>query len=324
MSRPEWQRAPRRAVRSDTPGIVLVTGATGFIGRRLCRRLLTDGHSVVALTRNAQRACEMLDSKVRVITSLDEILSSERIDVAVNLAGAPTLAQPWSPARRAELLDSRLNITNKLTELIARLKHKPDVLINASAIGYYGVRGEEEITEAARGQPIFQSHLCQAWELAAQAAEQYDVRVCRLRFGIVLGMSGGALPGLLRPARMRLRVVLGSGQQWYSWIHIDDLLDLLWFCIKQDDMHGGINATSPQPVRQQEFAETLAAQFGRSIPVRVPAGVLRATLGEMTQLLLEGAKVLPTKALSAGFAFRYPELKAALADLLRAKDPAQG
>lgn len=321
MSRPEWQRAPRRVVRSDAPGIVLVTGATGFIGRKLCRRLLTDGHSVVALTRDVGHAREVLDSKVRVIASLDEVVASERIDVVVNLAGAPILARPWSEARRAELLDSRLSITNKLTELIARLEHKPDVLINASAIGYYGVRGDEEITEAARGQPIFQSHLCQAWELAAQAAEQYDVRVCRLRFGIVLGMSGGMLPKLIPSARLRLRVVLGTGRQWQSWIHIDDLLDLLWFCIKQDDMHGGINATSPQPVRQQEFAETLAAQFGRSIPVRVPAGILRATLGELSQLLLEGQKVLPTKALSAGFAFRYPELKAALADLLRAKDP---
>ncbi|GFE78569.1 hypothetical protein GCM10011487_05690 [Steroidobacter agaridevorans] len=321
MSRPEWQRMPRRVVRSDAPGIMLVTGATGFIGRRLCRRLLADGHSVVALTRDAQHARDVFGSMVRVITSLDEILSSERIDVIVNLAGAPIIDRLWTPARRTELLDSRLSVTNKLTELIARLEHKPDVLINASAIGYYGVRGDEEITEAARGQPIFQSHLCQAWELAAQAAEEYDVRVCRLRFGIVLGMSGGTLPKLIPAARMRLRVVLGTGRQWQSWVHIDDLLDLLWFCIKQEDMSGGINVTSPQPVRQQEFAETLSAQFGRSIPVRVPAGILRATLGEMSQLLLEGQKVLPTKALSAGFAFRYPELKAALADLLRAKDP---
>ncbi len=313
---------PRRAVRSDAPGIVLVTGATGFIGRRLCRRLLADGHSIVALTRDATRARKLFGSMVRVITSLDDIQASEHIDIVVNLAGAPILARPWSAARRAELLDSRLSVTNKITELIARLEHKPEVLVNASAIGYYGVRGEEEITEAARGQPIFQSHLCQAWELAAQAAEQYEVRVCRLRFGIVLGTSGGALPGLIRPARMRMRVVLGSGQQWQSWIHIDDLLDLLWFCIKQDDMHGGINATSPQPVRQRQFAETLAAQFGRSLPVRVPAFALRAALGEMSQLLLEGQKVLPTKALNAGFAFRYPELNAALAELLRAKDPA--
>lgn len=320
MSRPEWQRAPRRAVPSDGPAIVLVTGATGFIGRMLCRRLLADGHSVVALTRDGPHARKVFGSLVRVITSLDDISSGERIDVIVNLAGAPIYARPWTPARRAELLDSRLGVTNKLTELIARLEHKPDVLINASAVGYYGVRGDEEITEAARGQPIFQSHLCQAWELAAQAADRYDVRVCRLRFGIVLGTSGGALPGLLRPARMRARVVLGSGQQWMSWIHIDDLLDLLWFCIKQEGMSGGINVTSPHPVRQQEFAATLSAQFGASIPVRVPAIALRMALGELSQLLLEGQRVVPTKALSAGFAFRYPELNAALAELLRSKD----
>jgi uncharacterized protein (TIGR01777 family) len=322
MSRPEWQRAPRRVVRSDAPAVVLVTGATGFIGRRLCRRLLADGHSVVVLTRDGQYARAVFGSMVRVITSLDEIVASERIDSIVNLAGAPIFARLWTPARRTELLDSRLSVTNKVTGLIARLEQKPDVLINASGVGYYGVRGDEEITEAARGQPIFQSHLCQAWELAAQAAEEYDVRVCRLRFGIVLGVSGGALPGLIRPARMRLRVVLGSGQQWQSWVHIDDLLDLLWFCIKQDDMSGGINVTSPQPVRQREFAAALSAQFGRSIPVRVPASVLRAALGELSQLILDGQKVLPTKALSAGFAFRYPELNAALAELLRAKDPA--
>jgi uncharacterized protein len=322
MSRPEWQRSPRRVVRSDAPAIVLVTGATGFIGRMLCRRLLADGHSVVALTRDGQHARKVFGSLVRVITSLDDIAASDRIDVIVNLAGAPIFARPWTPARRAELLDSRLSVTNKLTELVARLEYKPDVLINASAIGYYGVRGDEEITEAARGQPIFQSHLCQAWELAAQAAEQYDVRVCRLRFGVVLGLSGGVLPKLMRPARLRMRVVLGSGQQWMSWIHIDDLLDLLWFCIKQADMNGGINVTSPQPVRQRDFAGALAAQFGGSIPVRMPRSVLRATLGEMSQLLLEGQRVVPTKALSAGFAFRYPELNTALADLLRSRDPA--
>lgn len=323
MSRPDWHRAARRVVRSDAPGTILVTGATGFIGRKLCKRLSGDGHSVVALTRDVQRARKVLDAQVRMVASLDDIASSERVDVIVNLAGASILARPWTEARRAELLDSRLHTTNKVTALIARLDHKPDVLINASAIGYYGVRGDEEITEAARGQPIFQSHLCQAWEVAAQAADQYGVRVCRLRFGIVLGMSGGALPGLIRPARMRMRVVLGSGQQWQSWIHIDDLLDLIRFCIKQDDLHGGINATSPQPVRQQEFAAALAAQFGRSLQLRVPAPVLRSALGEMSQLLLEGQRVLPTKALNAGFAFRYPELHAALADLLRAKDPAK-
>lgn len=322
MSRPDWQRDSSRVVQHDVPRTVLVTGATGFIGRKVCRRLLADGDRVIALTRDEARARNILGSQLRVVSSLDAVLAGEHIDVIVNLAGAPIITRPWTEARRAELLDSRLRTTNKITELIARLDHKPEVLISASAIGYYGIRGDEEITEAARGQPIFQSHLCQAWELAAQGAEQYGVRVCRLRFGIVLGADGGALPGLIRPARMRLRVVLGSGRQWQSWVHIDDLLGLMWFCMRHGEMHGGINVTAPEPVRQQEFAATLAEQFGRSIQLRVPAVALRAALGEMSQLLLEGQKVLPTKALSQGFAFRHPALRAALADLLRAKDPA--
>ncbi|MDY6944403.1 MAG: TIGR01777 family oxidoreductase [Pseudomonadota bacterium] len=300
---------------------VLVTGATGFIGRQLCSRLLADGDDIVALTRAPARARKVLGAQVRAVASLDEIAASERIDRVVNLAGAPIIARPWTPARRTELLDSRLRTTNNLTALIARLDHKPEVLINASAIGYYGVRGDEEITEAARGQPIFQSHLCQAWELAAQAAEQHGVRVCRLRFGIVLGMQGGALPGLLRPARLRMRVVMGSGRQWQSWVHIDDLLDLVWFCMKHTGMKGGINVTAPQPLRQQQFAAILSEHFGRSIQLRVPAAPLRAMLGEMSQLLLEGARILPAKALSQGFAFRYPDLRAALTDLLRSTDP---
>lgn len=301
----------------ESPRTALVTGATGFIGSKVCRRLLAEGDAVVALTRNPRQARKVLGDRVRVVGSLDEIASKERIDLVVNLAGAPIVTRPWTQARRAELLDSRLRATNNVTALIARLERKPALLINASAIGYYGVRGEEEITEAARGQPIFQSHLCQAWEVAAQAAEQYGVRVCRLRFGIVLGTDGGALPGLIRPARMHLRIVFGSGQQWQSWVHIDDVLGLMWFCMKHEDMHGGINATAPNPVRQREFVATLARRFGRSIPVRVPAAPLRALLGEMSQLFLDGQKVLPAKALSHGFAFRYPDLESALADLLR-------
>lgn len=296
---------------------VLVTGATGFIGQHLCRRLLEQGDGLIVLSRDTRRARAIFGAHARVVASLDEISTPERIDVIVNLAGARILAMPWTKARRAELLDSRLRTTNRVTELIARLANKPEVLINASAIGYYGVRGDEEITEAARGQPIFQSHLCQTWELAAQAAEQHGVRVCRLRFGLVLGADGGALPDLARPARMHLRMVLGSGQQWMSWIHIEDLLNLLCFCIERNEMRGGINVTSPRPVRQEQFVATLAAQFGRSIPLRVPEAVLRTALGEMSQLLLDGQRVLPTKALCRSFEFRFAELDVALRDLLR-------
>jgi uncharacterized protein (TIGR01777 family) len=296
---------------------VLVTGATGFIGQHLCSRLLDQDDGLIVLSRDTRRAQAIFGARARAVASLDEISTTERIDVIVNLAGARILAMPWTRKRRAELLDSRLRTTNRVTELIARLANKPEVLINASAIGYYGVRGDEEITEAARGQPIFQSHLCQTWELAAQAAEQHGVRVCRLRFGLVLGADGGALPDLARPARMHLRMVLGSGQQWMSWIHIEDLLNLLCFCIERKEMRGGINVTSPRPVRQEQFVATLAAQFGRSIPLRVPAAVLRTALGEMSQLLLDGQRVLPTKALCRSFEFRFAELDVALRDLLR-------
>lgn len=313
---PTWCREPIRVGRKTSPRSVLVTGATGFIGRHLCRRLLGDGDRLIVLSRSHDRARDIFGPRARVVTSLDEIGAAQRIDVIVNLAGAPILALPWTEARRAELLASRLRVTNDVTALIARLEHKPKVLINASAIGYYGIRGDDEITEAVRGQPIFQSHLCQTWELAAQGAERHGVRVCRLRFGLVFGADGGALPGLARPARMRLRVLLGSAQQWVSWIHIDDLLSLLCFCIERDDMQGGINVTSPQPVRQQQLAAALAGQFGRSMRVRVPASMLRAALGEMSQLLVDGQKVLPTKALCRGFEFRYPDLEGALRNLL--------
>jgi uncharacterized protein (TIGR01777 family) len=304
-------------LQKSTSRTVLVTGATGFIGQHLCSRLLDQDDGLIVLSRDTRRAQAIFGARARAVASLDEISTTERIDVIVNLAGARILAMPWTRKRRAELLDSRLRTTNRVTELIARLANKPEVLINASAIGYYGVRGDEEITEAARGQPIFQSHLCQTWELAAQAAEQHGVRVCRLRFGLVLGADGGALPDLARPARMHLRMVLGSGQQWMSWIHIEDLLNLLCFCIERKEMRGGINVTSPRPVRQEQFVATLAAQFGRSIPLRVPAAVLRTALGEMSQLLLDGQRVLPTKALCRSFEFRFAELDVALRDLLR-------
>jgi uncharacterized protein (TIGR01777 family) len=304
-------------LQKSTSRTVLVTGATGFIGQHLCSRLLDQDDGLIVLSRDTRRAQAIFGARARAVASLDEISTTERIDVIVNLAGARILAMPWTRKRRAELLDSRLRTTNRVTELIARLANKPEVLINASAIGYYGVRGDEEITEAARGQPIFQSHLCQTWELAAQAAEQHGVRVCRLRFGLVLGADGGALPDLARPARMHLRMVLGSGQQWMSWIHIEDLLNLLCFCIERKEMRGGINVTSPRPVRQEQFVATLAAQFGRSIPLRVPEAVLRTALGEMSQLLLDGQRVLPTKALCRSFEFRFAELDAALRDLLR-------
>ena len=152
------------------PRTILVTGATGFVGRNLCRHLLEQGDRIIVLTRKYARAWSLYRANAQIVTSLDEIAATQRIDAIVNLAGAPIMPRPWTRARRAQLLASRLDVTNSVVALIARLHHKPHVLVSASAVGYYGLRGDEEITERTRGQPIFQSQLCQTWELAAQAA----------------------------------------------------------------------------------------------------------------------------------------------------------
>jgi uncharacterized protein len=313
---PLWRRYPIRVGRKAEPRTLLVTGATGFIGRQLCRRLVEEGDRIIVLTRDARLAAHLYGPHAQIVTSLDALDRAQRIDAIINLAGAPILASRWTDQRRGELLESRLRVTNALVGLIARLERKPAVLISASAIGYYGVRGDEEITEATRGQPIFQSHLCQAWELAAQGAQQYGVRVCRLRLGLVFGANGGAFAGLMRPARFALRVILGSGRQWVSWIHIDDVLALIGFCIEHPDVQGGLNAVAPQAVTQKDLAQRIAQRFGRSLSLRVPAWLLRRALGEMSQLLIEGQRVVPMQARCHGFSFRYGELDRALDQLL--------
>jgi uncharacterized protein (TIGR01777 family) len=293
----------------------LVTGGTGFIGSHFCRRVLAAGDRLIVLTRDEAHAAKLLGPRCRTVRSLEQIDADERIDVVVNLAGPRILAGWWTAERRRVLLDSRLAVTNAVVALIGRLRRKPSVLVSSSAIGYYGVRGDEEITEANRGRPIFQSHLCQTWELAAQAARNHDVRVSRLRFGIVLGRDGGALPGMARSARLRMKVVLGSGEQWLSWIHIEDVLRLMELCIARADLDGAFNATSPKPLRQRDFARVLSEHFGMALPLRVPEKVLRWSLGEMAQLLADGQRVLPARAESAGFEFKFPDLAAALRDL---------
>jgi uncharacterized protein (TIGR01777 family) len=317
---PLWQREPIRAEHNPQPKTILVTGGTGFVGRHLCRSLIERGERVIVLTRRLEVARNLYGPHAEAIASLDQIPASRRIDAIVNLAGARILGLPWTGARRKELVQSRVSITNALVALIARLDSKPEVLVNGSAIGYYGVRGDEKITETARGQPIFQSHLCQLWELAAQAAEQHGVRVCRLRFGLVLGRDGGAFPGLMRPARLRMLLVLGSGAQWVSWIHVDDVVRLIDFCIVNSELSGGINATAPQPLRQTTFATMIAAQFGHFGRLGVPASFLRFALGESAQLLVNGQRVLPVKARAAGFTFRYSSFETALDELLAPDD----
>ncbi|HMN44268.1 MAG TPA: TIGR01777 family oxidoreductase [Povalibacter sp.] len=317
---PRWLRDPLFAGSKLQPRRILVTGATGFIGRQVCRRLIAAGDDVLVLARRRERALDLFGPHVTICTSLVEIAADVRIDAIVNLAGEPIISRPWTGRRRRQLIASRVAVTEAVVELIGRLQHKPAVLVTASAVGYYGVRGDEELCEADRGRTIFQSQLCQIWELTAQRAKSHGVRVCSLRLGVVLGRDGGALPQQILAARARIAAVLGSGRQWLSWIHIDDVLRLIEHCLDRGDVDGPINATAPVPVRQHEFARQLAAQFGRSLTVRAPETMLRCLLGERAQLLLDGQRVLPVKALASGFEFQYPRIDEALADLCMRTD----
>jgi uncharacterized protein (TIGR01777 family) len=313
---PEWVRTPIPAGSSQTPRTVLISGATGLIGGHLVRRLVGRGDKVIVLTRNADIALDRYGPHVRIVTNLNSLDESTRIDVIVNLAGAPILGLPWTHARRRTLLASRVNTTRALVSLMGRLTTPVRVFISASAIGFYGIGADEVIDEQSRPTSIFQSQLCQDWEAAARAAARLGARLVRVRIGLVLADDGGALPQLLRPIRLGLGAVLGSGAQWVSWIHIEDVVRLFEFAIDTPRVTGALNAVSPEPVTHRQFQEALAGQMKRPLWLRVPAFALRVALGEMAQLLVDGQRVVPTRATTLGFKFRHRRIHDALAELL--------
>ena len=309
---PEWIRNPMPAGSSPTPRTVLIGGATGFIGGHLVRRLIMRGEKVIVLTRNPDIALDRFGPHVQIVTDLHSLDASTRIDAIVNLAGAPILGLPWTRERRRTLLASRVNTTRSLVSLMGRLTTPVPVFVSASAIGFYGVGGDEVIDEQGRPTSIFQSQLCQDWEAAARAAARLGARLVRVRMGLVLASDGGALPQLLRPIRLGLGAVLGSGAQWVSWIHIEDLVRLLEFALDTPRASGALNAVSPEPVTHRQFQEALARQIGRPLWLRVPAFVLRVALGEMAQLLVDGQRVVPTRAVALGFKFHHERIQDAL------------
>jgi uncharacterized protein (TIGR01777 family) len=313
---PEWVRDPIAAAPSGSGRGILVTGATGFIGRHLVRRLIRRGDRVLVLTRDADRALDRFGPHVRIVTSLADIGGETRIDAVVNLAGAPILGLPWTRARRAQLIGSRVEITRALADLAARLARAPRVLVSASAVGYYGVRRAEFVDEDASPSGDFQSRLCQEWEAAADAWNGLGARLVRLRIGLVLGRDGGALPHLLRPFRIGLGAVLGSGRQWVSWIHVDDLVRLIEFTLDTPAARGALNAVAPTPVTHLDMQRAIGRALHRPVWLRVPAVMLRAGLGEMSQLLVDGQRVVPNRAVALGFRFRFAHLPQALADLV--------
>jgi uncharacterized protein (TIGR01777 family) len=301
---------------------ILLTGGTGFIGTALTEALLSSGCELIILSRGVQRGVHTDRAGCRLIRTLDELPATESLDAVINLAGASLAARRWSAGYKREIVASRTGVTRQVLDLFARLERPPEVLLSASAIGYYGHHGGECLTETSpltsppSSQAVtgFAQRLCNDWETLALQATQQGVRVCLLRLGVVLDNGGGALQEMAKSFRFGVASWLGSGQQWLSWVHRRDVVRAIQFLLQRDDLQGPFNITSPAPVTGRDFALALQAHHRTIIRAGVPAPLLRVLVGEMAdELLLSGQRVLPHALESAGFTFSYPSIQEALA-----------
>ncbi|MBD1812367.1 TIGR01777 family oxidoreductase [Microcoleus vaginatus DQ-U2] len=303
---------------------VAIAGATGFVGSRLVEKLQAAGHQVVVLSRDAAKAGRVFPASaypnLEVVAytpaeSGDWQKSIAGCDAVVNLAGVPIAEERWTEARQQAILDSRRLTTAKLVEAIVNANPKPSVFVSASAIGYYGTSETAEFDETSPAGNDFLAAVCKDWEAAAQPAKNAGTRLAILRLGIVLGM-GGALAKMLPPFKLFAGGPLGTGKQWFSWVHREDVVDLILYALQNSQVEGVLNATAPNPVRMNELCQTLGEVLKRPSWLPVPGFALEMLLGDGAKLVLEGQKVLPKQTLASGFQYQYPTLKLALEEIL--------
>jgi uncharacterized protein (TIGR01777 family) len=301
-----------------------ITGATGFVGTALVRRLHDRGDEIVVLSRDGDRARRHFPvtafPRVTIVSYTPLTAGDWQNAIAgcqgvVNLAGAAIADERWTPERKQEILDSRKLGTQRIVEAIAQADPRPSVLINASAIGYYGTSETAQFEEISPPGQDFLAEVCKAWEAAAEAVTTSGTRCVILRTGIVLG-DGGALGKMLLPFRLFAGGPLGTGQQWFSWIHIEDLVTLIVTALDQPTWAGIYNATAPNPVRMGEFCHILGEVMQRPSWLPVPEVALELLLGDAAKVVLEGQCVLPQRLKQANFAYAYPTLKPALASII--------
>lgn len=301
---------------------ILVTGATGLIGRRLVSALERDGVALRALSRRPQRS--RLGPGVEVLGWDGRIVSPQHVAgcrAVVHLAGEPVFRGRLSAERRRRILSSRAETTRMLALALGETPEaaRPATLICASAVGFYGSRGDERLDETSSSGDGFLADVCRQWEAAARAAARAQLRVAMLRFGIVLAREGGALPLMALPFRLGLGGRLGDGRQWVPWLHADDAVGLIRAALDEEAYAGPVNAVAPEPVRNAELTRALARVLHRPALLPVPAFALRAALGELSEELLGSRRVLPGVALARGYRFRYESLESALEAELGAK-----
>lgn len=296
---------------------ILITGGTGFVGKALCAALMDCSADIIVLTRKSR----IKKGKISFIRSLSEI-NNQHIDIIINLAGEP-IARRWTKSVKEKIKASRIDTTSSLIKFICQSVKKPSLLISGSAIGYYGTdqRATFDETSAPAQGANFSRTLCGAWEAEARKAEQYGVRTVLLRIGAVLERDGGMLAKLLPAFRLGLGGPIGRGNQWLSWIDRSDLIKLILHIIETPSLHGPVNATAPNPVTNAAFSQSLSQRLNRPCALRTPAFLLRAVFGDMAdEIMLEGQKVLPKKALESGFSFSYPALDLSLEKILKNKN----
>ena len=291
---------------------ILITGGTGLIGTRLCQQLHQLGHTLTVLSRKP----ETVPTFCQAIRSLEEWQPTQHFDAVINLAGESIVDKAWTEARKKVLWDSRVGVTQSLVRCIEAADEKPRVFISGSAIGYYGNTGDKTLDEGAHVGKDFGAQLCDEWEKAALAS---SVRVCILRTGLVLAPSGGFLKKMLPAFKLGVGGSMGSGQQWMSWIHIDDYIAVLIELLTNPNAQGAYNMTAPQPLTNQSFTEHLAKALNRRVFFSTPAWVLQLLLGERADLLLGGQRVFPVRVTDLGYTFKYHDLDDTLQALFNQK-----
>jgi uncharacterized protein len=293
---------------------IAISGGTGLVGHALSTELVRNGHEVYILTRSKTNSSAN-PQFVQWLNDGDQPEKAlEGVDAIVNLAGA-TINNRWTDEYKHKILESRLRATSEVNRIIGELNQKPTVLINASAVGYYGTSMTAEFSEQSTQGNDFLAETVARWETAASAANNLGVRVVLCRFGVILDKKGGALPRMALPYKLFGGGKIGSGQQWLSWIHIKDVVGGIMFAIENKQLSGPVNFSAPEPVIMDQFGKTLAKVFHRPHWMPVPSVMLKLLLGEMSILVLEGQRVLPEKLLSAGYVFLFPHLQDALNDI---------
>ncbi|XOV81404.1 MAG: TIGR01777 family oxidoreductase [Aestuariibacter sp.] len=303
---------------------ILLTGASGLIGKALLKNLVADGHHVLAVSRSPEKAQTAIKKQygnqvlaaVDWCQSIEELQDVDAIDAVINLAGEPIVASRWTDSQKRRIENSRWLITKQLVDLIHKSANPPAVFISGSAIGYYGRQDSQPIDEDyEQVYPEFSHQLCKRWENIAMEASSDVTRVCLLRTGIVLSNKGGALDKMVLPFKLGLGGPIGDGKHFMSWIHIEDMVSGILHLLHSEISKGAYNLTAPNPANNKDFAKALAKALSRPALITTPKFALRLLLGEMADLLIYGQNVLPTKLQQEGFEFRFGQLDAALQDL---------